>query len=268
MSTGLVLAGGGARGAYQIGACMALKEAGILQDIDYIAGTSIGSVNAVLLACLSVEKVRDLWFSIPHNVLKDGQNFFKRVRKENLNYLKNGVYSLNYLRKLVKSNVDFNLLKEKRVFVTLSDCGKKEGGLFELIKSSYKHYMTKSNLAVYSKTWEHSRSEILQHVMASCSIPAAFPSQKIDGKQYFDGGLYDNVPVKPLVEAGCTEIFVIHLDKLPYIYKHKYKDVYFHTLRPKANLGMILNFDASQSQVRYQHGYDEMIHYLKENHLI
>ncbi len=268
MSVGLCLAGGGGRGAYQIGAAMALKEANILDKVDYIAGTSIGSVNAVLLACLPVEKVKDLWFSIPHDVLKSSESFFKRVRKETIHYIKNGVYSLDYLKKLVKNNVDFDLLKQKRVFVTLSDCGNKKGGLFELLKATTKHYIIKDNHALYSKTWEHTRSEVLQHVMASCSIPVAFNSQKINGKQYFDGGLYDNVPVKPLIEAGCTEIFVILLDKLPYFYKHRYEDIFFHTIRPKKSLGAILNFDANQSVIRYNYGYEDMMHYLKENHII
>lgn len=265
---GLCLSGGGARGAYEIGVCMALKEAGILDRVEYISGTSIGAVNAVLLACLPVEEVRDIWFNIPTEVLHKSESFFKRVVNENIDFMKNGLYDLSVLRKIIKKSIDFTKLKNNKVFVTLSDCGVVDGGITSLIKSSFLHYIRHNNKVVYSKLWEHNKSEVIQQVIASCSIPVVFPAENIEGKQYYDGGLYDNVPVAPLVEAGCDEIFVIHLDRLPYFYKKKYTDVIFHPIKSHHLLGAILNFDPKQSEIRFNYGYQDGIQYLINNNLI
>ncbi|MBI9009718.1 MAG: patatin-like phospholipase family protein [Tenericutes bacterium] len=261
---GLCLSGGGARGAYQIGVCMALQEAGILDEVEYFSGTSIGAVNAVMLACLPVEKVKELWFDMPDDVLNKTESFFKRLWKENKNFLKNGIYDLSVLRKVVKKNIDFAKLKEKKVFVTLSDAGAAGGGLTSLLKESYLHYIKHNNRAVYSKIWEQSRLEIIQQIMASCSIPAIFPPTTIDGKQYYDGGVYDNVPVAPLVKAGCKRIIVIHLDKLPYNYVKKYPEIDFMKIVSHKSLGLKLNFDPLQSEIRYNYGYADGKEFTKE----
>lgn len=260
---GLCLSGGGARGPYQIGVCMALKEAGIFDQIEYFSGTSIGAVNAVLLACLPIDKVKELWVDLPEEILHKTEGFFKRVLKENKSFLKNGLYDLSKLRKVMKDNIDFRKLKDKRVFVTLSDGGVEDGGITSLIKSSYLHYIKHNKKVVYSKLWEQTRLEVVQQVLASCSIPAVFPPTVIDGKQYFDGGVYDNVPVTPLVEAGCDKIIVIHLDKLPYSYTKKYPDIEFITFKSHRSLGLLLKFDPRQSEIRYNYGYEDGKEYIE-----
>jgi len=77
MKLGLCLSGGGARGAYQIGALMALKEAGIYDKIEMISGTSIGAANAALIACNSLETVKNIWFDIPDETIYTTESFFK-----------------------------------------------------------------------------------------------------------------------------------------------------------------------------------------------
>lgn len=266
--TGLCLSGGGARGAYQIGVAKALEEAGILEKFDYISGTSIGAVNAVLLACLSVDEIRDIWFTISPEVLHKTENLFKKAVKENIDFLKKGLYDLSCLRKIVKNNIDFEKLRNKKVFITLSDCGVKDGGITSLIKATYLHYIRKNQHAVYSKLWEQEKNEVIQQVIASCSIPIFFPAANYKDKQYYDGGLYDNVPVKPLVEAGCDEVYVIHLDKVPYTYHKKYPNVTFHSIKSLHPLGRILKFDPKQSVKRFELGYKDCLAYLMKNNLI
>ena len=78
MKLGLCLSGGGARGAYQIGACMALKETGILDKIEVFSGTSIGAANAALLATNKIETVKDIWFKMPEETIIKTEHLFKR----------------------------------------------------------------------------------------------------------------------------------------------------------------------------------------------
>jgi len=268
LKLGLCLSGGGARGAYQIGVCQALKEHGLFDKVNAFSGTSIGAANAVMLSCLDIDKVKRIWFNMPKNVLHKAEGYFKRIRNEKGKLFRNGIYQIDKLEEIIKKYIDFDKLREKEVYITLSDCGQKDGGIISLIKSSYLHYIRRNKLVVYSPLQEETDDHIIQQILASCSIPVVFPAVNIEGKQYYDGGLYDNVPVKPLIDAGCDKIIVIELDKLPYLYKRKYKDTEFHIIRSSKSLGMHLKFNDDQSKIRYHMGYEDCMKYLETNKII
>jgi len=269
MKLGLCLSGGGARGAYQIGALMALKEAGIYDLIEYISGTSIGAANAALIASNDLEVVRDIWFNVPKETLHSTENFFKRIFKERTKIMVNGLYEIDELDKILTKNLDYEKIKKKRVFVTLSNGGPEDSGILELLKKSYRHYFKHDEQVVYSPLWKQDIKDINKQIIASCSIPIVFPPMTIDGKHYYDGGVYDNVPIKPLVNAGCDTIIVVHLEHLLfYSYNSKYKDITFHAIKPTHSLGSRLKFEENQSKIRYQMGYEDAKMYLEEHKII
>ncbi len=269
MKLGLCLSGGGARGAYQIGALMALKEAGIYDKVKYISGTSIGAANAALIASNELEVVRDIWFNVPKETLHSTENFFKRIFKERTKIMVNGLYEINELDKILTNNLDYKKIKEKKVFVTLSSGGPEDSGILELLKKSFRHYIKHDKQVVYSPLWEQDIENINKQIIASCSIPVIFPPMTIEGKHYYDGGVYDNVPIKPLVEAGCDTIIVIHLEHmLLYSYNAKYKDVTFHAIKPKHSLGSRLRFEENQSKIRYEMGYEDTKSFLEEHKIL
>ncbi|MFP4187489.1 MAG: patatin-like phospholipase family protein, partial [Acholeplasmataceae bacterium] len=113
MKLGLCLTGGGARGAYQIGALMALKELDILKNVAAYSGTSIGAANAALVASTSVEKARDVWFSIPEENMKKQENLIRRFTKERLLAIDQGIYKMDLFEDIITSNVDFDNLHDK-----------------------------------------------------------------------------------------------------------------------------------------------------------
>lgn len=268
MKLGLCLTGGGARGAYQIGACMALKDAGIFDQIEAFSGTSIGAVNAAMVATLPLEEVKDLWFNLPEETLIKSEGFFKRMLKEKTDFLKNGLYQINQLKELINAHLNMTKMKKQRVYVTMAESGDAKSGITALLKNAFKHYLRNDNHAIYVPLWKQTKTQAVEQIIASCSIPIVFPAQNIEGKQYFDGGVYDNVPVKPLIDEGCDTIIVIHLDHIPYLYRSRYKNINFYSLKPKHLLGMVLNFDPDKSKVRYQHGYDDMTKFLETNKII
>ena len=268
MKLGLCFSGGGSRGSYQVGACMALKEAGILELVDAYSGTSIGSVNACLTASIPIEIIRDIWFDMPKDIFESSEKLFKRLRTEKTKLVNNGLYTINQLEERLRTYLDIDKLKQKEVYVTISAGGDQDGGFLSLVKSSYQHYLKKDRHVIYTPIWKEEGNNIYKQILASCSIPVVFPQSIIDGKQYYDGGLYDNVPVKPLVEAGCDKIIVIHLDRLPHFYARKYPDTVFYSLRPKHSLGWYLNFSEDNSHLRYHQGYEEMQEFLKNNKII
>ena len=247
---------------------MALQEAGIWDKIEAFSGTSIGAVNAVMLASTSIEKVRKIWFNMPDEVLSSTENFFKRLLKERTKLMTNGLYTIEKLEKELKENLNIKVLRTKEVYVTLALGGEEDGGVLSLLKTSFKHYIKHEAQVKYSPIWQQDKDHIYKQVLASCSIPVVFSPTNIDGKQYFDGGVYDNVPVAPLIEGGCDRIIVLHLDRLPYFYRSRYPEITFYSLKPKRSLGRMLNFNTDNSMSRYNQGYEECKQFLEENQII
>jgi len=268
MKLGLCFSGGGARGAYQIGACVALKEAGILDKVEVFSGTSIGAANAAMIAACPLDKVRNVWFDIPEETLNRTEHLFKKLFTEPGTLVSEGIYETSKLEKVLRDNLDMNNLKNKKVFVTISDAGEANSGFKSLVKSTYRHYIRREPKVVYTEIGQHDKELAFKEILASCSIPIVFSPTCIDGKQYFDGGLYDNVPVKPLVDAGCDTIIVLHLDRLPYFYKQRYKNIVFHPIKSHHSLGWHLKFAPDQSVTRYTYGYNDCKRYLENNKII
>ncbi len=269
MKVGLCLTGGGARGAYQIGVAKALEELGILQKVEVFSGTSIGSVNASMLATMSVDDAKDIWFSVSNDLLKRTENIFRRIIKEKLEFKNTGVFEITSLENMLKDHLNLDKLRQKEVYVTLSEGGEVNEGIFGLFKSSFHHYIKKDEShVVYSKISSYEDDDaIYKQILASCSIPIVFAPLQVDDKQYYDGGLYDNAPVKPLIEEGCDTIIVIHLEKIHFLNPSKYPGITFHEIKTKEHLGGHLNFDSDKSRKIFQYGYVEGIEYFKEHTL-
>ena len=112
---GLVLEGGGARGAYQIGAWKALTEAGI--KINAVAGTSVGALNGALICMGDVEKAEKIWNEITYSRVMDVDDDWmeelfgrempiREVILEVLRHLKEGGVDITPLRELIRENID------------------------------------------------------------------------------------------------------------------------------------------------------------------
>lgn len=258
---GLCFTGGGARGAYQIGASQALFELGLLNQVKAYSGTSIGAANVAVLASSSVEKTREIWFNIPEDALVREESFIHRLTKEKLKLIEHGIYKMDTFENILMSDIDYNILKEKEVYVTVSEGGEDGTGIFELVKSTYNHYIKKDKKVLYLPLKELTKTECHKAVVASCSIPIIFPAVSSSNKMYYDGGVFDNIPVRPLIDAGCDEIIVVHLNRTIFFKKEKYPEIVFHEIKHKGSLGGILNFNNEHSKKLYDYGYQDTMNY-------
>jgi NTE family protein len=183
----LILSGGGARGAYEIGVWKHLCERGWKPDL--ICGTSVGAINgAGIAAGLSVNHLVSIWKSID--------------RKK--------VYSVSIFRKIV----DFIL---RRKFKSYMDTKPLRAFLKPLLdtdrirKSDIELVISAVNVLSSEIAYFNNASMGLDHIMASSAIPVLFPWQYIDGQPYWDGGVMANTPVAPALERGALEIIVVLL---------------------------------------------------------
>ena len=193
---GLALEGGGAKGAYEIGAYRALTELGY--HFDVICGVSIGAINAALLAQGDCEKAAEFWETTANDDLfsEEDKGFLEIINRQvNLNTLsalkenikaalENGGIDTSKIRAFLEQNIDPQRLLESPIDYGMIAVAFPE--LQPLI--AYKKDMTPEN--------------VLDHVLASASFPGFQPTV-IGDKKYLDGGLYDACPYNELLDYGC-----------------------------------------------------------------
>lgn len=205
----LVLQGGGALGAYQVGVYQALHEAGI--EPDWVIGTSIGAINAALICGnppeLRLARLNAFWDQIELQSqaadLFDWMGLGKALA--NISTITQGVpsfftphtpsmcgmkvalgvesaayYSTEPLRGTLNSLVDFDYLSHSGARLTV--------GAVNVCSGQMRYF--------------DNRNERLNadHVMASGALPPAFAAVRIDGQPYWDGGIYSNTPIEAVLD--------------------------------------------------------------------
>lgn len=266
---GLVLDGGGARGAYQIGAWKALKEAGL--KISAVAGTSVGALNGALICMDDLEKAEKIWsemeFSRVMSVDDDWmRQFFQGEQKlgdilaELGRVFRDGGVDAAPLRKLIHENVD----EEK-----IRGCGKE----FFIVTFSLTDM----------KELELSVSDIpegrLEDFLLASAYLVGFKNEPMeDGKRYIDGGIFNNVPADVLVEKGYTDLIEVRIygpGREPRVSLPEDGEMY--QIGPRVKLGSIIEFDRERSRQNMKIGYydakrmlyglEGIIYYIEQEHL-
>jgi NTE family protein len=186
MKKGLVLSGGGGRGAYQAGVYKYLSEKGYVPDA--VCGTSVGAINAVAIASgMSSTHIEELWESIkPKNVMR--YSYFKVI----INF---------FLRR-------FSPIADPTPLV---DYLTKKINFANLRNSPIDIFIPAVNIMTSQLEFFNKKQIDVRHIMASSSMPIIFPWQEINGKFYWDGGLMANTPVLPLIERDIRDIIIVIL---------------------------------------------------------
>ncbi len=227
---GLVLPGGGARAAYQVGVLKGLAEM-LPQDaplpFSVISGTSAGSINAALIASHAqnfrhgVAYLDHVWREIksekvfktgPLTALKTSAHWIFTLlsggmdRHNPISLLDNAP-----LRELLREHIDFARLEEAI-----------DAGALDALAITASGYTSARSISFYQgkrglEPWQRARRiglpvEItLDHIMASVALPVIFPATRI-GREYFgDGSLRQSAPLSPVVHLGAEKVLVIAL---------------------------------------------------------
>lgn len=255
---GIALAGGGARGAYQVGALEVLKAHGYLDNVHAISGVSVGSLNACLLAMERIDLAETLWLNLKENDLFDTDvNWFEVLFKQNFKLLHEGVFDTDRLEKIIDETIDFEAIKTKNVFVTTAYVTDRDIGLLDTLTLGIKNFFEKDGRVTYNHLKHMSNEDIKTTLLASCAVPIMFKPIKIKGKTYYDGGILDNASFKPLIEAGCDEIIFIDLWRFKFRHfprKKTINGVKIHHIYPRKNLRGIMDFNHDRIEERFKQG--------------
>lgn len=183
---GIALSGGGAKGIAHIGVLKALEEHNIYPDI--IAGTSMGSLVGVLYAYgKNPDEIAEL---IKENPISKLLKF---------SWQKDGFFQMNKLKNALQEILHTDNFKD--------------------LKKEFYLVVTNLNDA---KAEVINSGKLIDYVIASCSVPIFFTPQHIDNKTYIDGGIYQNLPIKPILNK-CKKIIAV--DVVPPIYKNKFTNM-------------------------------------------
>lgn len=242
---GLVLSGGGAKGAYEIGVYLALKK--LHKKIDIVTGTSIGAINGMFVTQKDLRGALKLWKNISFKTIYDEEEFpakeDEKLSKIYMQYAKGfinegglDIYKMKDIfdkyfkpHKFFSSNIDYGLVaynfsKNKPVLKTKKD-------------------LTKDNIKDY--------------ILASASCYPAFKPYLIDNEMFIDGGYYDNLPINLAIDLGATEIIAVDLRAIGFKKNVKDKTVDITYIAPRNKIGSFLVFDKNQAKKSIKFGYND-----------
>jgi NTE family protein len=225
---GLVLSGGGARAAYQVGAIRGLSE--ILgkqtSPFEILAGLSAGGINSTALAIHAddfpeaAEHLTDVWASLtPDHVFRTdlpnlaalGMRWFKDVTTGGVLGPSRATHLLDTtpLRELLTRELPVSRIKQHL-----------DSGVLHGVALTATNYLTGTTVTFFDgsseiKQWvRHGRISQreplgVDHVMASAAIPIFFPPVSVDGRIYGDGGVRMTAPISPAIHLGAEKIVAI-----------------------------------------------------------
>ena len=231
MKYGLVLSGGGSKGAYESGCMKALQELGYHFDI--VTGTSIGALNGLLIAQEDYQKLYELW---------DNSSNIGPFLKS---YLDKKGADIEPLVQLIKGLYNGKKAKNSPI----------KYGLCTVAFPSMKPLEITVD--------EMSEENIVEYAIASASCFPAFPIHYINKQGYIDGGYYDNLPISLALKMGAQKIIAIELNQeLTHQYLLHRHNITF--IRPSKHLGGFLDFNRELLDQRVRLGYLDTLKTFKQ----
>lgn len=224
----LVLQGGGALGSYQAGVIEALEARDV--EVDWVAGISIGAVNAAIVAGnppeRRVERLRAFWERVtadipfmPHfssEMIREAEHLtaamavtawgvpgFFMPRMVPPAWAPHGsagaisLYDTTPLINTLNEVVDWDLLNTGPVRLSV--------GAVDVETGNFRYF----------DTAEKGTRIDARHIMASGALPPGFPPVEIDGRHYWDGGLVSNTPLQHIIDNQQGDILVFQVDLFP-----------------------------------------------------
>lgn len=181
----LVLSGGGSKGAYEAG--FIYKTFNDI-EFDKLYGTSVGSLNCILLAQCYINKNPDLLKEVWSEHIQDNKDIYNKSYFKTIFGWGTPPFDFKPLKKIIKKYIEFDKIIKinKEIRITSVD-------------------LVSGNTIFASNSEISNEEELLDYTIASASIPPLFPAVKIGYSVMVDGGIRDNIPTKLLLKEEYKE---------------------------------------------------------------
>jgi NTE family protein len=214
----LVLQGGGALGAYQVGVYEALHQAGV--DLNWVVGTSIGAINAAIIVgsprAERLDRLTAFWRRVELGGVFDDitpwqwASAFRNMVATTVGvggfYKPNSQVLLNPFAKMAPSEAGYySIAPLKETLADLIDFDLVAKGLTRLTVGA-------ADICTSEIVYFDSRAIALdlRHILASGALPPAFPAVEIDGRHYWDGGILSNTPVEVVFDDNPRRNSIVY----------------------------------------------------------
>ncbi len=234
----LVLAGGGAKGSYQVGVYKALRELGWRPDI--ITGASVGSLNGILFTLDKADEAEQLWLSLDDRdviALPEGRSA-DEVRRFVLDTFRGGGLALTPLGEVIRSIVDEGAVRRAPV----------RYGLVMTRMEDLQSVHCPIDAIPEGRLWEY--------MLASSACFPALRPQEIDGVKYIDGGWRDNMPLDLAAQMGAAELLGVDIEGIG-VTRPNDTGLPTRILKSHWDLGPILDFDGVRAKRNIALGYQD-----------
>ena len=234
---GLVLAGGGARGSYQIGVWRALDELGWTAGA--VTGTSVGCLNGAMYALGQYETARDMWLTIHSGDVMElpdpaaGPRALGEVVRQ---IVAEGGLDISPLEGIVARVLDEEALRASPV----------RFGLVTVEKNGA--------CAPGADPGGDPPGPVADYLLASAACYPAMPARNIDGVEYLDGGYFNNMPTGLAARLGAEELVCVDLEGLGFTRPNR-TGLPTTMIRSHWELGEILRFDPAVARRNMELGY-------------
>ena len=233
---GLVLSGGGGKGAYEAGVLRALAETGFLAKIGAVSGSSVGGLNAALAGMEDMELLKKCWMGVtPGQLLspdedspeaaaqvRPGDSFFENAKRQ---LLAEGLFSKEGLQEMILRYLDFSVIASGRfrIFVSLTCAG--QGTVSapmppaplrnSLEREAVSTFGIGGFCVDFTRLCAVSPVDAAAVLLATSAMPYAYDPVQIQGHWYRDGGIVENTPLSPMKAAGIRRVIVVRLSEKP-----------------------------------------------------
>lgn len=244
---GLVLSGGGAKGAFEMGVWKALKECDY--SLGAVIGTSVGALNAAMIAQDDYDIAMEFWSNLTINQVLDlnekmTNTYVDQWSKESFDVFRNG-----FLTALFSDGLDISPLRHNLTRLICEDSIRNSPIRFGLVTVDITSLKPRQLMID-----DIPQGQLIDYLLASAALPI-FQKQEIDGKTYLDGGFFDNVPINFMLEQNFSQIISVEFPAPGMRKWVRDNNAEIITVNNSEFLGGILNFDTRQIEQNIQLGY-------------
>lgn len=214
-NVGLVLCGGGAKGAYQVGVFKVLEELEIAKEIKMISGSSIGALNGALYLMYSADEIDRIWqrcnfasiFGVSKENIKKVNQIVHSVNTRQMSPVFGAINMMGVanqtglplqrhgFEKVFRQYLKPSIISEQSIDLIVS-CGK--------VNSKQQEYFNLNR---------QSPKKMQDILFATTAVPMLYQPVYIDNSYYCDPMKYERAPLAPLLKSDCETIIIVYLDR-------------------------------------------------------